>query len=193
MNLNDNIPYRTILNAIPSPVFIVDDDVRIADLNVVASAMSGRETGDVLHHRGGEVLHCLHSTEVAEGCGKAPFCKQCVIRNAVKKCLEGHAVSRARMKMDFLPDSGQKSMELLITASPMPGGSEGRALLIIEDITEITALKNIIPMCMQCRKIRDDDQYWQTVEQYFHNHIGSDISHGICPACLDKYYSEYRS
>ena len=31
-------------------------------------------------------------------------------------------------------------------------------------------------MCMQCRKIRNDDEYWQTVEQYFHDHIGVDFS-----------------
>jgi PAS domain-containing protein len=48
MNLNDNTPYQTILNAIPTPVFVVDDDVRIADLNEVASGFSGQEKGDVL-------------------------------------------------------------------------------------------------------------------------------------------------
>lgn len=193
MELNDNSLYRSILNAIPSPVFIVDDDVQIADLNGVASAMSGGEMVAVLKRRGGEVLHCLHSTDVEEGCGRAPFCKRCVIRNSVKTCLAGQAVSRARMKMDFLPGSGRKAMDLLITASPMPGGGEPMALLIIEDITEISTLKSIIPMCMKCRKIRNDEQYWQTVEQYFHEHIGLDFSHGICPACVDQFYPEYRS
>jgi hypothetical protein len=118
---------------------------------------------------------------------RAPFCKQCVIRNSVKACLAGEAVIRARMKMDFLPESGQKTMELLITANPIPGNGEHLALVIIEDITEISTLKSIIPICMQCRKIRNDEQYWQTVEQYFHEHIGVDFSHGLCPACNDKF------
>lgn len=189
----DNTLYRSILNAIPSPVFIVDDDVRIADLNGVATSMSGQEKGAVLSRRGGEVLHCLHSTEVEGGCGKAPFCKRCIIRNSVKSCLEGKAVKRARMKMEFLEASGQKALELLITASPMPCDGAPQALLIIEDITEISTLKSIIPMCMKCRKIRNDEEYWQTVEQYFHDHIGLDFSHGICPNCVDKFYPEYRS
>ena len=191
MDLNGNSLYRTILNAIPSPVFIVDDDVRIADLNGVASSLSGQQKDAVLKRRGGEVLHCLHSADVEEGCGRGPACEHCVIRNAVTACLDGQAVSRARMKMEFLPVTGQQSMELLVTASPMVSDGETLALVIIEDITEMSKLKEIIPMCMQCRKIRNDHEYWQTVEQYFHDHIGVDFSHGICPACVEKYYSEY--
>jgi len=187
----DKTLYRTILNAIPSPVFIVDEDVRIIDQNEAAAAMSGQEKELVLRRRGGEVLHCIHSTEVAEGCGRAPVCKSCVIRNAVKACVAGQKVSRARMKMDFLPETGQGTMELLITASPLPGGDGRQALLIIEDITEISTLKSIIPMCMKCRKIRSDEEYWQSVEQYFHDHIGVDFSHGICPSCVEKFYPEY--
>jgi PAS domain-containing protein len=193
MDSNDNSLYRTMLNAIPSPVFIVDDDVRITDLNEVAVTMSGQKKLSVLRRRGGEVLHCIHSTEVAEGCGRAPTCKLCVIRNSVKACVAGQKVSRARMRMDFLPETGQATMELLITASPMPNDNERQALLIIEDITEISTLKSIIPICMQCRKIRNDDQYWLSVEQYFHDHIGVDFSHGICPDCADKFYPDYRS
>jgi hypothetical protein len=96
------------------------------------------------------------------------------------------------MKMDFLPGSGRKTMELLITASPIASSDERLALLIIEDITEISTLKSIIPMCMKCRKIRNDEQYWQSVEQYFHEHIGVDFSHGICPECVDEFYPEFR-
>jgi PAS domain-containing protein len=66
MDLDGNSLYRTILNAIPSPVFIVDDDVRIADLNGIASTMSGQEKETVLKRRGGEALHCLHSADVEE-------------------------------------------------------------------------------------------------------------------------------
>ena len=193
LDKSDNTLYRTILNAIPSPVFIVDEDVRITDLNGVASTLSGQDKEAILKRRGGEALHCLHSADVEEGCGRGPHCKSCVIRNSVKACLDGREVSRARIRMDFLPGSGRKTMELLITASPMPGGGEPLALVIMEDITEFSMLKNIIPMCMKCKNIRNDEQYWQSVEKYFHDHIGVDFSHGICPECFDKYYSEYRT
>ena len=192
MNLDENIVYQSLLNAIPSPVFVVDDDVRIVDLNQAACILSGQEKRAVLRRRGGEVLHCLHSTEVPGGCGRAPFCADCVIRNSVSLCLQGQTVSRARIKMDFLPATGRKPMELLITANPIPHSDERLALLILEDITEISTLKEIIPICMKCRKIRTDAQYWQTVEQYFHEHIGVDFSHGICPTCVNEFYPHFR-
>jgi hypothetical protein len=86
-----------------------------------------------------------------------------------------------------------KDLQVLITASPISDSDEKLALLIVEDITEISTLKSIIPMCMKCRKIRNDEQYWQSVEQYFHEHAGIDFSHGICPKCADEFYADYAS
>jgi PAS domain-containing protein len=192
MELQQNALYRMLLDAIPIPVFVMDDDVRIMDLNEVALKLCATEKAALLQQRGGDALHCLHSKDVQEGCGRAPACRQCVIRNSVTKCLQGQTVSRARMKMEFLPAPEQKRAELLITASPLPG-AEKRALLIVEDITETSTLRDIIPICMKCKKIRSDEQYWQNVDRYFHEHIGVDFSHGICPACSGEFYPELRS
>jgi PAS domain S-box-containing protein len=53
---------------------------------------------------------------------------------------------------------------------------------------EIQALRNILPICSYCRKVRDDKGYWEQVESYFHKHGETDFSHSICPECLNKYY-----
>lgn len=60
------------------------------------------------------------------------------------------------------------------------------ALLIIEDITEMVELQRIVPICMSCKKVRDDDQYWTDVEAYFKRYWDLDFSHGYCPACAVK-------
>ena len=117
------------------PAFVVDDDVQIVDMNHAAAQLSARDHKVAYKCRAGEVLRCLHSTNVLDGCGRAPLCQQCVIRNSVTKCLRGQAVSRARMSMEFLPGSGRKTRELLITATPLPAGDERLALLVIEDVT----------------------------------------------------------
>lgn len=44
--------------------------------------------------------------------------------------------------------------------------------------------KLILPICMYCKKIRTDGDYWQQIEHYFHQHIDVMFSHGICPECL---------
>lgn len=51
-------------------------------------------------------------------------------------------------------------------------------------LAEIRSLRDILPICMYCRKIRDDEDYWQSVEGYIATHTTSRFSHGICPDCL---------
>jgi PAS domain-containing protein len=184
--------YHAILNAIPLPIFLVDDDMQIHELNTAATKTFGLERELVLQQRGGDVLHCLHSVDVPEGCGRGTSCTDCVIRNSVMSCLAGNAVHRRRMKFKVLDHGDHRDLELLVTAVPVPGESGGRALLILEDITELTMLKSLIPICMHCKKVRDDQQYWQQVEGYFHHFIGVEFSHGICPDCMKQHYAEVR-
>jgi len=47
-------------------------------------------------------------------------------------------------------------------------------------------LKRLLPICAHCKIIRDDTDYWQEIEQYIHKHTGTDFSHGVCPACMEK-------
>jgi PAS domain-containing protein len=191
MDFSENSYYRTVVDAIPMPVFVVDGEVRIRDFNAAALQFCGQGKEAIYRQRSGEVLHCLHSLDVPEGCGRAPFCENCVIRGSVTACLQGQKVSRERMKMEFVDGDSRKPMELLITASPMPDSGERLALLILEDVTELLSLRRLLPICMKCKKIRDDAQYWRELEDYFHHHIGVDFSHGLCPACVKQFYREY--
>lgn len=54
-------------------------------------------------------------------------------------------------------------------------------------MTELDTLHGIIPICMSCKKIRDDKGFWQAVENYIAKHPDSEFSHGICPDCSGKY------
>lgn len=56
---------------------------------------------------------------------------------------------------------------------------------------EIKVLKGILPICMHCKKIRDDSGYWSQLEVYIRDRSDADFSHGICPDCVKKHYSEY--
>jgi len=57
---------------------------------------------------------------------------------------------------------------------------------IIGFATQVRQLKALLPICMYCKKIRDDHDYWKIIEEYIHQHTGSDFSHGICPDCYEK-------
>jgi sigma-B regulation protein RsbU (phosphoserine phosphatase) len=60
---------------------------------------------------------------------------------------------------------------------------------ILEYARQIRLLKELLPICMYCKKIRDDGNYWQQLESYLHEHTGSNFSHGICPDCLSREFS----
>jgi len=182
---NDATYYRAILDAVPLPVFIFDGDVRIRDLNITASRTFGARKPDVFFVRGGDALHCLHSHDVPGGCGRGPSCNTCVIRRSVGRAIAGESVFRTRMKFQFAKGLPDEHVEFLITASPIPQ-SPGLVLVVLENISEISTLKDIIPICMSCRKVRNDREYWEQVEGYLLKHAGLLFSHGLCPPCAQK-------
>lgn len=55
---------------------------------------------------------------------------------------------------------------------------------------QIKELKGYIPICANCKKIRDDAGYWQQIESYIQAHSEAVFSHGICPSCAVKLYGE---
>ena len=59
-----------------------------------------------------------------------------------------------------------------------------------EAIQEIRQLRSLIPICSYCRKVRDDDGYWQHVEKYITTHTSSKFTHGMCPDCAREHFPE---
>lgn len=56
-------------------------------------------------------------------------------------------------------------------------------------LSEVKELREIIPICMHCKGIRDDKGYWKQLENYFMEHSSILFSHGICDKCMKEYYS----
>jgi hypothetical protein len=55
-----------------------------------------------------------------------------------------------------------------------------------EALGKVKLLEGIIPICMYCKKIRDDEESWQQLENYITKHSEALFSHGICPECFEK-------
>lgn len=60
-----------------------------------------------------------------------------------------------------------------------------------EALSEIKQLKGILPICAECKQIRDDKGYWHQVEAYVREHSDAVFSHGLCPDCMKKLYPEF--
>ena len=59
-----------------------------------------------------------------------------------------------------------------------------------EAYAKIKVLSGIIPICMYCKKIRDDQGYWDKIENFITEHSEAHFSHGICDSCLERYFPE---
>jgi len=60
-------------------------------------------------------------------------------------------------------------------------------------LQEVKVLRGFIPICMSCKKIRDDTGFWQQLESYIQKHSEALFSHGVCPDCYQKLSDKYLS
>lgn len=62
---------------------------------------------------------------------------------------------------------------------------------LTEALDMVNTLRGLLPICANCKKIRDDQGEWQAVESYIASRSSAQFTHGICPDCLEALYSEY--
>jgi len=72
---------------------------------------------------------------------------------------------------------------------------EQERLRLIRELTDALArvktLSGLLPICASCKKIRNDEGYWEQVETYIKNRSQADFTHGICPECRKRLYPQY--
>lgn len=180
----------SVLDAIPSPIFVVDDDVRIVGVNLAGSQMLAQNPEMVIRRRAGEILHCVHSTETPGGCGQAPACQDCPVRQSVNESVRHHRVVRKKAKMVLEREGGAVPMYLLVTSAPFIYQDQAMILLTLEDISELMELADLVPICSYCKKIRNDQDAWIGLENYFKEHLDLEFTHGICPECSKQLLQE---
>jgi PleD family two-component response regulator len=62
-----------------------------------------------------------------------------------------------------------------------------------EALAEIKTLKGFIPICASCKKIRDDEGYWNQIEAYISKRTDAVFTHGLCPDCVEQYRAEMKN
>lgn len=55
-------------------------------------------------------------------------------------------------------------------------------------LDQVKILRGLLPICMGCKRIRDDDGYWQQLETYIRDHSEAEFSHGLCLDCAEELY-----
>jgi nitrogen fixation/metabolism regulation signal transduction histidine kinase len=181
---------KAMLDAMPLSVFVVDAELSIVEMNATARReFAGAGEGVRYRSRGGQAWDCLSGLCGEDGCGTGAACRYCVIRDAVAAVADGKEAFRRKFTTQVLRDGQETEAHLLVTVNALPAEvAEGLFLLTLEDVTELVTLRGLVPICSHCKKIRNDDDFWEHIETYLKHHLDVDFSHGICPDCLQEHY-----
>lgn len=108
-----------------------------------------------------------------------PFGTICVLDNQENPYSSGFE----KLLLNFR-DLIQSDLEIIYMNQTL--GDENKRLN--DYISEIQTLRGILPICMHCKKIRDDAGYWNQIETYIAKHSEVQFSHSICRECANKLY-----
>ncbi len=67
---------------------------------------------------------------------------------------------------------------------------EEKNLELRHSLEHIKTMQGLLPICANCKKIRDDQGYWHQVENYIRDHSDAECTHGVCPECFKKLYPD---
>lgn len=84
----------------------------------------------------------------------------------------------------------QSTIEMALYKAKMEKDREKMIRDLEKALAEIKTLRGLIPICSQCKKIRDDTGYWNILEGYIETHSSAQFSHSMCPECSDQLYGD---
>ena len=90
----------------------------------------------------------------------------------------------------FQPRELRSTIEMALYKADMEQQLKKTNQELTEALARVKTLSGLLPICANCKKIRDSEDYWHQVEAYISAHSEAEFSHGICPDCLKTLYPE---
>lgn len=187
---------RCIFSSLEEGVFVVSTERNLVNINNAAERMFGYSVEELIG-KSTEVLHIdyQHYEEFGKlinesfDSGEAANFEFQMKRKNGELFPSEHTVS-------LLKDEDGKKIGIVSVVrdiSKLKQIEQEREKLIFDlqkALKEIKQLSGLLPICSICKKIRDDQGYWEQIESYIKKHSDVDFSHGICPACAKKHYPD---
>jgi PAS domain S-box-containing protein len=172
------------VDIMPNGMLAIDGRERIIDINKAMLALLGAETEQVIGRPFTEVLQAV-ATIVDDFRMAKILAQKLRWATAVLTCASNRSpTTRATFR---------GSLIVLHDISQRKQMAEEREQLITSlqnALSEVKKLSGLLPICANCKKIRDDQGYWQDVAVYIRDHSEAEFSHGICPDCYVELYPE---
>ena len=136
-------------------------------------------------------IHCLESI-IDLYRAKGDLEKALMYSRELRTCLEEHMNDKsmekiAGLQVQFETEKKEKEAEIYRLKNVELSRINNELRNALADMKK---LQGMLPICSNCKKIRDDEGYWQQIESYICEHSDAQITHGICPECFIKLYSK---
>jgi len=192
---NEKNKYLTIFESAPTPVIFLNTEDIIDNLNhAAATLIRGIETPGSTYYAEKKIQEPL-PWKIDE---VTTFFSGNEMEYAFERALETKkGVRYFQVKLKRMLDVSQKFSGIALILNDITErkqAEEERERLILElkeALSKVKLLSGLLPICASCKKIRNDNGYWEQMEMYVRDHSEADFSHGICPECAQKLYPEF--
>jgi hypothetical protein len=169
-----------LIDAMPSISLVVDREVTVVAFNASAGHALRIDAG-ALRQLAGNVLSCVNA--LSGVCGRTVRCNGCEVRGAIERALAGEPVHRRPARMRLKQGGAERELTLLVTAAPIARAGEGTVLLAVEDVTELAALRALLPVCALCGTPRNEPGYLEELTRYLRDLEPSPFPPWTCRGC----------
>lgn len=184
----------SILDAIINPVLVIDIDYNIIFANKAACNLYKISSEEIVNRKCYEVSHNNINPCWNYENNDCPI-KLAVKKQAPQKIIHKHIIDNKTFyeEISCVPflDDNKKILFVVEELNDVTETIYNKKIL--NDLkVELNKLKSLIPICSYCKKIRNDEGYWEQLESYIKKESGSDFTHGICPECKEKLLKEIK-
>ena len=181
--------HRTILRSAMDGYWRVDLQGRLLEVNETYCQMSGYAEAELLAMR-------ISDLEVAETAAGTAAHFQKVITQGADRFESRHRRKDGteylvEVSVQYRLEEGGYCVGFLRDITERKRVESERERLIgelKEALAHVKTLTGLVPICSNCKKIRDDKNYWHAVETYIEKHSDATFTHGMCPACIKIFF-----
>jgi PAS domain S-box-containing protein len=184
---NERAKTEAIIATIGDGITIHDLNFRIIFQNEAQEKMMGKHVGE----------HCYeayqHRNSVCDECPALMTFEDGKMHRSERSTIIGNKTLHVENIASPLRDADGTIIAVVETVHDITDRKalEAEREKLIKDLqdalAQINALQGILPICMFCKKIRDDKDYWHQLEAYIMKHSEVQFTHGICPECVKKH------
>jgi len=129
--------FQSVFESSPVPLLVIDETTNIIMVNQVAIKFCGGTASEILQHRPGNALHCVHSSKDPRGCGYANDCNLCIVRNSIERLIaEGGSLDGADVELELYRNGKSRKVWITVGVEPLLINGKDHWCIAMSDITD---------------------------------------------------------